>query len=431
LILEVQRSEGLSGEIRLPGDKSISHRAAIVAALSSGHCRITGYSDASDCRSTVEALRRLGVTVEAYGGGITVDGRGARGFAQPASAVDAGNSGTTIRLLAGAAASSPIEVTLTGDSSLKRRPMRRIIEPLTLMGAGIEASDEEGHPPLRVRGGYLSGIDYAPVVASAQVKSAIMVAGLRATGTTTVHEKATTRDHTERMLRHAGIDVRTEGLSVSVEPGTPRPFSVTVPGDFSSAAFILAAAVVCPGSRVAVSSVGLNPTRIAFVELAQRMGAEIRTRVYGRGGWEPSGEAVAECSGLRAVTLGYQDVAAAIDEVTLIAFMATQAEGRTVIEGAGELRFKESDRITGTVRALALMGAQIECSQDGMVIEGPVRLEGARVSCSGDHRLAMMLAVAGLVADGITRIVDWEWTQVSYPGFASVLESLGGRVSVG
>lgn len=418
----------LEGDLRVPGDKSISHRAAIVGALSSGMSRVTGFSRAGDCESTLACLEALGVKVARSDVEVTIEGRGGRGFLQPGGALDAGNSATTMRLVAGAVAAQPLDVTITGDRSLLGRPMDRVIEPLVLMGAGIAAGDSEGHPPLRIRGGNLRGLDYSPPVASAQVKSAVLLAGIGAAGATTVREKVRTRDHTERMLRRAGAEVVVDGLSVSVEPGVPAAVDVDVPGDFSSAAFIIAAALVCPGSRVRIRGVGLNPTRIGFLEIIRRMGATVSVALDGTDAWEPRGDILVRHGELTAADIDPEDVSLAIDEIPLVALLATQAGGRTSIRGAGELRHKESDRISGTVEGLATLGARVSETPDGMVIEGPIDLVGASVTPRGDHRLAMMFAVAGLAARGNTLVEEWEWTEISYPGFLEVLEGIGGNV---
>jgi 3-phosphoshikimate 1-carboxyvinyltransferase len=428
----VERSEQLEGTIAVPGDKSISHRAAVVAGLADGSSLIRGMSAAADCESTLSCLEALGVRVRrgtGPGDPISIEGRGKSGFRQPDRELDAGNSGTTMRLLAGALAPHPITVRITGDESLRRRPMRRIIEPLTMMGANVTAGDDEGHAPLTVDGGPLSGIEYSMPVASAQVKSSILLAALGASGPTTIVERVRTRDHTERMLKRAGVGVEVRGLSVKVEPGTPLAMQLDVPGDFSSAAFLMVAALLCPGSRVAIRSVGLNPTRIGFLNILRRMEAPVSIALEGVDSWEPRGDLVARSGSLLPIDVDAEDVALAIDEIPLVALLATQAEGRTVISGAAELRLKESDRIGGTVAGLRAMGGDVRETEDGMVIEGPCRLRGAVVSSARDHRIAMMLALAGMIADGRTMIGDWEWTDISYPGFAEVLEGIGGRIS--
>ena len=426
----ISRAPGrLEGDIGVPGDKSISHRAAIVGALSKGKTRVHGFSMGADCASTLRCLEALGVNVARTRGEVAIEGRGGeRGLVQPAAALDAGNSATTMRLLAGVVAAHPLDVTITGDESLLRRPMERVIEPLVLMGAKVAAGDALGHPPLRVRGGSIHGIDYSPVVASAQVKSAVLLAGVGAGGATTVREKARTRDHTERMLRRAGMRVLSDGPSVTVEPGVPSAVDVEVPGDFSSAAFLIAAALVCPGSSLRIGGVGLNPTRTGFLDILHRMGAAVTVALDGSEVWEPRGDIVVRHGTLSAVEVGPEDVALSIDEIPLVALLATQAEGLTVIRGAGELRHKESDRISGTVEGLEALGAFVRETGDGIEIEGPGELAGSTVSPRGDHRLAMMLAVAGLASGGTTIIDEWEWTEISYPGFLEVLKGIGAEV---
>lgn len=418
-------SRGLAGTVSVPGDKSISHRAAIIGSMAAGDTTVRGYSEAADCASTLKVLRALGVRIEAAAGDVTIAGRGVGGFDPPTGPLGCGNSGTTMRLIAGALATCPIAAVLTGDESLNRRPMRRVIEPLVLMGAKCQASDEAGHPPMTVRGGRLESITYAPPVASAQVKSAVLLAGLGAGGVTTVRESVPTRDHTERILRLAGIEVASVGPVVSVAPGIPAAFDLRVPGDFSSAAFFIAAALMVPGSAITVSGVGLNPTRTHFLRLLERMGA--RLEVIGsdiEGAHEPSGDIRAEYGSLTAIDVSPDEVARSIDEVTLLALLATAAHGRTTIKGAGELRHKESDRIRGTVQGLKALGARVEEITGGMAIEGPVQLRGARVNSRGDHRIAMMLGVAGLAAQGETVVEGWEWTRISYPGFDEALRRL-------
>ncbi|MHB8895580.1 MAG: 3-phosphoshikimate 1-carboxyvinyltransferase [Candidatus Geothermincolia bacterium] len=422
------KSGPLSGRVKVPGDKSISHRAAIVGALARGTTTISNYSGGADCASTLAVLRGLGVEIHEENGKLFIGGTGGAGFDDAVRELDCGNSGTTMRLVAGAIAPFPVDVILTGDASLMCRPMGRVMHPLELMGAKLTASDDRGHPPLKVIGGKLQGIEYSPPVASAQVKSAVLLAGLGATGRTTVRELAATRDHTERMLRLAGIEVSTEGMSVTVEPAVPSAVDVAVPGDFSSAAFFLAAALMVPGSRVTVESTGLNPSRTSFLDVVRRMGAVVDHDVFEVDDTsEPTGDVRVEYSELKAIEMTPAEVAESIDEVTLVALLATAAMGRTVIRGALELRHKESDRIRGTVEGLRAMGAMIEETADGIVVEGPTALFGARVDSRRDHRLAMMLAVAGMAASGETVVDGWEWTEISYPGFANVIEGLRGK----
>lgn len=421
-----RKAGALAGTVRAPGDKSISHRAAIIGALAQGTTTVSGFSEGADCASTLGVLAGLGVAIEREAERVTITGTGGEGFTEPASELDCGNSGTTMRLVAGAVCPFPVDVTFTGDESLLRRPMGRVVLPLTLMGARLSAADEEGHPPLRVRGGALTGINYSPPVASAQVKSAVLLAGLGAEGYTTVNELAATRDHTERMLRKSGISLLKDGLAVTLKPGVPQALDVRIPGDFSSAAFFITAALMCPGSRVTISYVGLNPTRTAFLRLVEKMGADISFTTTDDG-WEPAGDITVKHSGLRGIEVSPEDVAEAVDEVTLIALLATAAEGRTAIRGAAELRHKESDRISGAVAGLKAMGVRIDETPDGMEIAGPAQLRGARVSSFCDHRVGMMMAVAGLAADGETVVDGWEWTRISYPGFEDALGALAGE----
>ncbi len=419
------RSGRLRGILSVPGDKSISHRAAIVAGLAEGRSTICGCATGTDCQSTLTVLKGLGVGVAARGRSLEINGVGAEGFARPSGPLDCGNSGTTMRLIAGAVAAFPITVTLTGDASLLGRPMTRVIEPLRLMGARVSSGSEGGRPPLEIEGGSLSGIDYSPRVASAQVKSAVLLAGLGAGGSTTVREVEATRDHTERVLELAGVPVVREGLAVTVGRGAPRGFTMEVPGDFSSAAFFIAGALMRPGSELTVQSVGLNPTRTAFLDIVKRMGADVEWTVRNPGiPGEPVGDITVRYGELKGIELSPSDVARSIDEVTLVALLATSARGRTIIRGAGELRMKESDRIRGTVEGLAAMGARVEETPDGMSIEGPACLSGARVSSKRDHRLAMLFALAGMSAGGETVVEGWEWTAVSYPEFADELARL-------
>ncbi len=423
-----RKSGPLRGAVSVPGDKSISHRAAIIGVLARGACEIRNFSPSADCASTLEVLRELGVCISNDPEVLRIVGCADSGFKQPSGPLNAGNSGTTMRLMAGALASKQLNFTITGDESLIGRPMGRIITPLTIMGVSIKASDAEGHPPLHIQGGRLKGIEYTPPVASAQIKSAVLLAGLGASGKTTVTEIVQTRDHTERMLERTCIEIKREGLAVTVEPGVPEARDLDIPGDISSAAFLVTAALLCPGSEITIPSVGLNPTRTAFLDLLRKMGADIEVTREEDDGWEPRGSIIARYGQLTAIKLLAEDVACSIDEVTLIALLATQAEGETEICGADELRHKESDRIKETVDALGALGANINETGDGMVVQGPSPLNGAAVSAGRDHRIAMMLALAGLIADGRTVVSGWEWTEISFPGFVDVLTELGARV---
>ena len=442
----IRPARRLRGRLRVPGDKSVSHRAAMLASLAAGGTRIENFSSSADCSSTLEALRGLGVGVERDGSVVVINGAGVGGgpprFSAPAGPLDCGNSGTTMRLLAGILAAQPFASVLTGDESLSRRPMRRVMEPLELMGARLSA--EDGHAPLRVEGRRpLRAIRYEMPVASAQVKSCVLLAGLGAEGRTEVVEpSAQTRDHTERMLRWFGVEVGTKGLPgeggrvvVSVEGGsrlTAR--DLTVPGDISSAAFPGAAAALLPGSGLELEGVGLNPTRAAVLEAFRGLGCALSVgderersneptgliRVRGVGGLTP------QAAGANVIRGAY--VAQLIDELPVLAVVGTAVEGGLEIRDARELRVKESDRISASVTNLRAMGAQVEEFEDGLRVEGPARLRGARLQSYGDHRIAMAFAVAGLAAEGETEIEGAEeCVGVSFPEFFPLLESLAER----
>jgi 3-phosphoshikimate 1-carboxyvinyltransferase len=413
----VRRPQSLQGEVRAPGDKSISHRALILGAIAAGQSRLRGLSAGADVGSTARCVQAVGADLD----GSTLNGCGMRGLHQAAGALDCGNSGTTMRLLAGLLAAQEFMSELTGDESLRRRPMDRVVAPLREMGAHAES------PPLRVGGRLpLQGIDYTQPVASAQVKSAILLAGLFADGATTVIEPAPTRNHTELMLRAMGADVRVEGLKVSVvKTETLAPLDIDIPGDFSAAAFWLVAGGLIPGSRVRVPGVGVNPTRTTFAHVLRDSGFQIALTNERTAGGEP----VADLEVRPAARLTPFDVsgtmaAELIDELPVLAVAATQVPGRSLITDAAELRVKESDRIAAMTEGLTAMGADITAEDDGWTIRGRRELEGARVRSFGDHRVAMALAIAGLLAAGVTEIEGAECVEISYPGFFDQLESL-------
>ena len=433
----------LRGDLVLPGDKSISHRALMLALLSGGETRITGAGDGADVRSTAGILRVLGAEVtrtpgEAGNVDYIVRSAGATGVREPADALDCGNSGTSMRLFAGILAGLPLTATLDGDGSLRGRPMARVIEPLRRMGATVDGSgDDDARPPLRVTGrAGLRAIDYAVPVPSAQVKSAVLLAGLAADGTTTVREPVATRDHTERMLRARGVDVRSVqgedgGNVVRISgPASVRGTDQVVPGDPSAAAFWLVAAGIHPDAELRLAGVGVNPTRRAVIDLLRRMGASIEERDSASpgepraGAGEPVADLVVETSDLEGIDVSAAETAAAIDEVPVLCLAATQACGTTTIRGAGELRHKESDRIAGIVTGLSRLGARILVDGDDLVIEGPTELRGAMVDSLGDHRLALTFAIAGLVASGTTTISGADSVAVSYPSFFADLERI-------
>jgi 3-phosphoshikimate 1-carboxyvinyltransferase len=432
----------LRGEPRLPGDKSISHRALIMAALAEGSSLVSGAGDGRDVAATAGIVAALGATVERVReDGLNVDYRvrspGVDGLHEPEGVLDCRNSGTSLRLLSGVLAGLPFLSILDGDGSLRSRPVARIIEPLRSMGAELHARRADSLPPLVVIGrSELQAIDFATRVPSAQVKSAILLAGLRADGRTTVRESVATRDHTERMLRARGVEVRREpaesagggAVACSVQGGTRlAALDERVPADPSAAAFWLVAAAIHPDAELTLRGVGVNPTRRAAIDFLARMGARLdEVAVAGAPGdaGEPLADLTVRSSELRAIDLGPAQVAAAIDEIPILCLAATQARGTTTIRGAGELRNKESDRIAGIASGLGALGARIEVSGDDISITGPTPLTGAPTQTLDDHRLAMTFAVAGLVASGSTTIDRSESAAVSYPGFFAELERL-------
>ncbi len=426
--LRITSSHALHGRVSLPGDKSLSHRAVLLGALAEGTSRVENFLPAADCQATVRCLRALGVEIETLAPtALAVHGRGLHGLSPAGAPLDCGGSGTTMRLLAGILAGQPFRSVLTGNDSLRRRPMDRVALPLRMMGAQVETT--EGRPPLEITGGPLRPIDYTLPVASAQVKSAILLAGLYARGPTTVREPALSRDHTERMLRAMGANLTVDGLAVTLHPDSPLHARDTViPGDISSAAFLLAAALLLPGSEVVLEGVGVNPTRTGILDVLGDMGAEVVLENSREVGGEPVADLTVRSSRLRATNIGGPLIPRLIDELPLIALIATQAEGVTVVQDAAELRVKESDRIATTVAELRKLGADIEARPDGFVIRGPTPLRGAEVESHGDHRLAMTLTVAGLIARGETVIQDTECIGDSFPGFEETLSCLGARL---
>jgi 3-phosphoshikimate 1-carboxyvinyltransferase len=440
-VVRVAPAHRLRGTLRVPGDKSISHRALLLGALASGTSRIASAGDGADVRTTARLVEALGVEVErrpaADGRGVdyTIASPGADGLVEPADVLDCGNSGTSLRLLAGILAGRPWLTVLTGDGSLRRRPVGRIVRPLRAMGADVQARRAGTLPPVAIGGRVpLRAIDWATEVPSAQVKSAVLLAGLGAEGTTTVAEIVATRDHTERMLRGRGVSIETgqgpeRGVRVAIEGGQAvAAVDETVPGDVSAAAFWLVAAAIHPDAELRIDGVGLNPTRIAVLELLRRMGADVeRLAPDGRpsaddgegddGRTEPTGSLVARTSALRSIDVAAEEVAAAIDEIPILCLAASRAEGITTISGVGELRVKESDRVAGIADGLGALGVRVDVEGDRMRIHGPTRLRGAALDAGGDHRLAMTFAIAALLADGDTTIGGSSTASISYPGF--------------
>lgn len=428
--LTIRPSRMLRGQAQVPSDKSISHRAAMFGALAWGTTRIRNFLQAQDCLATLRCLRALGVTIrELPDDLVEIAGQGLYGLEAPEIELDCGGSGTTMRLMSGLLAGQPFISILTGNESLQRRPMERIIEPLRRMGVDIHGK-EDRLPPLRIYGGQVHGMAYHLPVASAQVKSAILLAGLYARQPTLIHEPGPARDHTERMLQAMGVNIERSGNAITLQPrGSDwplQPLDIAVPGDFSSAAFIMVAALLVPHSKVELPNVGINPTRTGLWEVLQAMGARMTQEQVRTAGGEPVADIIVEHSPLVATGISGELVPRMIDEFPILAVAATQARGTTIVRDAAELRVKESDRITAIVSELSRLSAQIEERPDGFVIQGPTALRGATVSAHRDHRLAMSLAIAGLIASGQTIIEGADSIADSFPGFESLLRQLGG-----
>jgi 3-phosphoshikimate 1-carboxyvinyltransferase len=417
MIATVRKAQRLEGDVKVPGDKSISHRALILGSIADGESRLRGLSTGADVQSTAGCMRALGVAVE----DSLVRGVGMRGLVVSADALDCGNSGTTMRLLAGLLSAQSFSSELRGDESLTGRPMDRVVNPLREMGADAR------WPPLVVGGQVpLHGIEYRPKLPSAQVKSAVLLAGLYAEGPTAVIEPVATRNHTEIMLTAMGADVSADGRRVEVRAvGRLAPLDIEIPGDVSAASFWLVIAGLVAGSRLRLRNVGVNPTRTGFIDLLRTCGVQITATGARSVGGEPVGDLdVAPATELRPVSVNGGVAAEMIDELPILAVAATQLPGVSRITGAGELRVKESDRIAAMAEGLAAMGADITALDDGWEIKGPRHLEGARVHSHGDHRIAMALAIAGLLADGTTEIEDAECVDISYPGFFDQVEAV-------
>ena len=428
----VGRSARLTGTAVLPGDKSISHRALLLNAVASGTAHVSNLCHGDDRTSMLRCLRGLGTRIVKHSGCQVTDaeecfrvhGRGPDGFDEPSSVLNAGNSGTTLRLVAGLLAAQPFFSVISGDHSLRSRPMGRIVAPLTEMGADVAGRNENSLAPLAISGGGLRGIVHEPAESSAQVKSCVLIAGLHASGTTTVRQPSASRDHTERMMSAMGGDLVTDGLEATVRRSELRSMDVRVPGDTSGAAFWLVAASCHPNARVTLPSVGINPTRTGVLDVLRSMGARVRVENVREDAGEPTADLVAESSDLSAVEISGDVIPRVIDELPILALAACFARGRTVIRDAQELRVKESDRISATVDGLSRLGAHVEERPDGMVIEGGRSLKGTECDSYGDHRIAMTMGIAGLLADGQTAVNGAEAAAVSYPGFWSTLDEL-------
>ena len=423
----VRKPSRLVGELTVPGDKSISHRSLILNAMAHGSSRVTGLSNGEDVMSTMACLQRMGVQI-AQGespGEYTVVGRGPV-LEEPADILDAGNSGTSMRLISGLLAAQPFLSVLTGDASLRSRPMRRIVEPLQQMGATVMGRQSGSLAPLVIQGGSLNGIEYDLPVASAQVKSCVMLAGISADGDTLIHQPALSRDHTERMVMAMGAAVEEDGLDLYVKPASLRSVDIAVPGDISSAAFWIVAGLCHPDSRILVRDIGLNPSRTGIIDALMAMGAGDNLQLLNERteGGEPVADLLVTSAELHGTEIGGDMIPRILDEVPILAVAACFASGETIIRDAAELRVKESDRIATTVGELTRLGADIEAREDGMVIRGTGSLTGAACQSHGDHRLAMAMAVSGLLASGAVLVHGSDDASVSYPSFWQDLESL-------
>ena len=423
--MEITKQTGLRGVVHVPGDKSISHRAVMFGALARGTTSVTHFLEGADCLSTISCFQKMGIEIEKQDDKVLIHGKGLRGLNSPREILDAGNSGTTTRLIAGILAGQKFISELDGDASLRSRPMKRIMDPLNAMGADIRCRGENNCLPLRIVGHPLTAIHYTSPVASAQVKSCVLLAGMYADGVTSVTEPFLSRNHTEIMLRSFGADIRSEGTTVSIRPEPDLlAQDITVPGDISSAAFFIAAGLLTPGSEILLKNVGINPTRAGILKVCQDMGADI-TLLNADYSGEPAADILVRTSSLKGTVIQGADIPTLIDELPVIAVMAAFAEGTTVIRDAAELRVKESDRIAVMTDNLRRMGADVEETEDGMIIHGGRPLHGAVIDPRLDHRVAMSFAVAGTVCEGTMDILDGDCVRISYPDFYKDLYSLG------
>ncbi len=426
--IKIKQAKGLGGKIRVPGDKSISHRAAILGSIAEGITRIKGFTDGDDCNRTLKAFRQMGVRIDMKKGEgpvIEIQGHGLCSLREPERIIDVGNSGTTIRLLTGLLSAQPFFSVLSGDSSVRNRPMKRVVEPLKKMGARIQGREEGNKAPLAIQGSSLIGINYDSPIPSAQVKSALLLAGLYAQGSTEVREPSPSRDHTERMLGLFGARIEAgKGSAKIVESDGLNAQEIDIPGDLSSAAFFLVAGLISKDSELTVSKVGVNPTRRGVIEILERMGGYLRLDNLQEKSGEPRADITVRSSKLKGVSIDGESVVRSIDELPILCGAAAVAEGETIIRGAGELRVKETDRLRAMAVELRKFGVEVEEYPEGMRIVGREKLKGSTCLSYGDHRVAMTLAILGLVAEGETVVEDTGCIKSSFPGFLEVLGSI-------
>ena len=416
--MKITKVKGFSGEVTVPGDKSISHRSIMLGSLAKGTTEVYGFLQGADCLSSIDCFRKMGVEIENTGEVVTIKGRGLRGLTKPVDTLDVGNSGTTTRLMSGILAAQNFTSRVNGDASIQKRPMKRIMTPLSMMGADIKSELDNGCAPLIITGKQLNGIHYDSPVASAQVKSAILFAGLYAEGETSVTEPAVSRNHTELMFEEFGVDIRCEGKTAIVKPADELfAKKIVVPGDISSAAYFIVAGLITPDSCITIKNVGINPTRDGIIKVCQAMGADITVEKTSGDIGEPTADITVRTSQLKGTVIGGDIIPTLIDEIPAIAILACFADGETIIKDAEELKVKESNRIDVMVDNLKAMGADIEATEDGMIIRGGKALNGAIIDSKLDHRIAMSFAVAGMNAEGETEIVGGECVEISYPEF--------------
>lgn len=423
--MRIQPTQHLKGEIKIPGDKSISHRGIMLGSLAEGLTEINGFLEGADCLSTIACFKQMGIPIERTGDKVLVHGKGLHGLSAPTATLDVGNSGTTFRLMSGILAAQPFRSTLTGDASIQQRPMKRITIPLRQMGASMDGKEDGLYAPITINGQQLTGLHYESPVASAQVKSSILLAGLYADGKTKVTEPFRSRDHSERMLQYFGHELEIEELSVTSAPCKGLyGQKVVVPGDISSAAFFLVAGSIVPNSEILLKNVGINPTRDGVLEVLKNMNADITYLNEHMEGREPVADLLVKTSNLKGTVVQGSQIPRLIDEVPAIAIAACFAEGQTIIKDAAELKVKESNRIKTMVDNLTKMGADIRETEDGMIINGTGHLKGATLESYHDHRIAMAFAIAGLVAEGETEILNSDIVQISYPTFWTDIKNL-------
>ena len=423
--MSIQKINPLRGEIEIPGDKSISHRAIMFGSLAKGTTEVTHFLQGADCLSTISCFQKMGIDIQNTPEKILIHGKGLHGLTAPCDILDCGNSGTTTRLISGILSGQKFSSTLTGDESIQKRPMKRIMEPLSQMGANITSLYDNYCAPLTIQGQSLHGIHYSSSIASAQVKSAILLAGLYADSETRVTEPYVSRNHSEIMLSYFGADVKTQNTTAIIQP---NPYlegkKIAVPGDISSAAYFIAAGLLVPGSEILLKNVGINPTRDGILRVAQAMGGEITLLNKNTDNGEPTADLLIRSASLKGTVIGGEIIPTLIDEIPIIAVMAAFADGTTIIKDAAELKVKESNRIQVMVDNLSAMGCDIESTEDGMIIHGGKPLHGAVIESYKDHRIAMSFAIASLLADGETKIIDSECVNISFPSFYEDLNRL-------